>query len=305
MSFINTIMAKTKASTTKAAETIDNAAKSILTEKIIMVSVDKLHFDKDYKAVFKQEEDKVKRIAEDMKIHGYDKSQPLIVDKNLGILDGSSRFMATQIAGIKKVPVVIKQFKNKKDAILYELNLQMNRRNIASDDVLIETYHTIAAMTDEKGNKLFTDVEIAKKLGVSPRQISKAKEVELKASDEIKESLSEGTISLNQAYNQMKEEIKPAEERVEDPEELASQPAESTDLVTVAETTPTPKAKKISSEKPAMAKLNLKFKPEDFVLIQNAADAAKLSVTEYVMNLVMSTAQTTPAADSVSEKETA
>ena len=54
-----------------------------------------------------------------------------------------------------------------------------------------------------------------------------------------------------------------------------------------------------------MAKLNLKFKPEDFVLIQNAADAAKLSVTEYVMNLVMSTAQTTPAADSVSEKETA
>lgn len=297
MSFINTIMAKTKASTSKAAETIDNAAKSILTEKIIMVSVDKLHFDKDYKAVFKQEEDKVKRIAEDMKIHGYDKSQPLIVDKNLGILDGSSRFMATQIAGIKKVPVVIKQFKNKKDAILYELNLQMNRRNIASDDVLIETYHTIAAMTDEKGNKLFTDVEIAKKLGVSPRQISKAKEVDLKASIEIKESLSEGTISLNQAYNQMKEEIKPTEEKTEVQEEV---PTETTSV----EVTPV-KPKKTPSEKPAMEKLNLKFKPEDFVLIQNAADAANLSVTEYVMNLVMSTVQTTSAADSVSEKETA
>lgn len=297
MSFINTIMAKTKASTTKAAETIDNAAKSILTEKIIMVSVDKLHFDKDYKAVFKQEEDKVKRIAEDMKIHGYDKSQPLIVDKNLGILDGSSRFMATQIAGIKKVPVVIKQFKNKKDAILYELNLQMNRRNIASDDVLIETYHTIAAMTDEKGNKLFTDVEIAKKLGVSPRQISKAKEVDLKASVEIEESLSEGIISLNQAYNQMKEEIKPTEEKVEVQEEVTTE-------TTSVEVTPV-KPKKTPSEKPAMEKLNLKFKPEDFVLIQNAADVANLSVTEYVMNLVMSTVQTTFAADSVSEKETA
>ena len=297
MNFINTLMAKTKASTTKAAETIDNAAKSILTEKIIMVSVDKLHFDKDYKAVFKQEEDKVKRIAEDMKIHGYDKSQPLIVDKNLGILDGSSRFMATQVAGIKKVPVVIKQFKNKKDAILYELNLQMNRRNIASDDVLIETYHTIAAMTDEKGNKLFTDVEIAKKLGVSPRQISKAKEVDLKASVEIKESLSEGTISLNQAYNQMKEEIKPTEEKAEVQEEVTKE-------TTSVEVTPV-KPKKTPSEKPAMEKLNLKFKPEDFILIQNAADAAKLSVTEYVMNLVMSTVQTTSAADSVSEKETA
>lgn len=297
MNFINTLMAKTKASTTKAAETIDNAAKSILTEKIIMVSVDKLHFDKDYKAVFKQEEDKVKRIAEDMKIHGYDKSQPLIVDKNLGILDGSSRFMATQIAGIKKVPVVIKQFKNKKDAILYELNLQMNRRNIASDDVLIETYHTIAAMTDEKGNKLFTDVEIAKKLGVSPRQISKAKEVDLKASVEIKESLSEGTISLNQAYNQMKEEIKPTEEKVEVQEEMVTE-------TTSVEVTPV-KPKKTPSEKPALEKLNLKFKPEDFILIQNAADTANLSVAEYAMKILMESVHINPAADSVSEKETA
>lgn len=296
MDFFNNLMAKTKATTSKAAKTIDTAAKSIITEKIIMVSVDKLHFDKDFKAVFKQEEEKVNRIADDMKANGFDKSQPIIVNSDFAILDGNSRYMATKIAGIKKIPVIMKQFESKKDAILYELNLQMNRRNIASDDVLIETYHTIAAMTDEKGNKLFTDVEIAKKLGVSPRQISKAKEVDLKASVEIKESLSEGTISLNQAYNQMKEEIKPTEEKVEVPEEVVSQPADST---------PTSKAKKTPSEKTAMEKLNLKFKPEDFVLIQNAADAAKLSVTEYVMNLVMNTVQTTPAAETVSEKETA
>ena len=152
-------------------------------------------------------------------------------------------------------------------------------------------------MTDEKGNKLFTDVEIAKKLGVSPRQISKAKEVDLKASVEIEESLSEGIISLNQAYNQMKEEIKPTEEKVEVQEEVTTE-------TTSVEVTPV-KPKKTPSEKPAMEKLNLKFKPEDFVLIQNAADVANLSVTEYVMNLVMSTVQTTFAADSVSEKETA
>ncbi len=297
MNFINTLMAKTKATTAKAAETIDNAAKSILTDKVIMVSIEKLSFEKDFKAVFKQEEEKVNRIADDMVIHDYDKSQPIITNEKFEILDGNSRYMAARKAGIKKVPVVIKHFENKKDAILYELNLQMNRRNIASDDVLIETYHTIAAMRDEKGNKLLTDVEIAQRLGVSPRQISKAKEVDLKASDEIKESLSEGTISLNQAYNQMKEEIKPAEEKAEVQGEMATEK-------TSVEVTPV-KPKKTPSEKPAMEKLNLKFKPEDFVLIQNAADAAKLSVAEYVMNLVMSTVQTTPAADSVSEKETA
>ena len=298
MNFLNNLMAKTKATTTKAAKTIDSAAKSIITEKIFMVSVDKLHFDKDYKAVFNQEEDKVNRIAEDMKANGFDKSQPIIVNSDFAILDGNSRYMATQIAGIKKVPVIIKQFKSKKDAILYELNLQMNRRNIASDDVLIGTYHRLADMTDDNGNKLLTDVEIAQRLGVSPRQIAKAKEVDLKASEEIKESLSEKKISLNQAYNQMKEEIKPTEEKVEVQEEATAETT-SADPVEV-----TVKPKKTPSEKPMIEKLNLKFNPEDFNLIKNAAATANLSVSEYVMNLVMSSVQTT-SAETVSEKETA
>lgn len=123
------------------------------------------------------------------------------------------------------------------------------------------------------------------------------KEVERKASPEVMEAFTEGTISLNQAYNQMKEEIKPAEEKVEVQEEVTTE-------TTSVEVTPV-KPKKTPSEKPAMEKLNLKFKAEDFVLIQNAADAAKLSVAEFVMNLVMSTVQTTPATDSVSEQETA
>lgn len=291
MDFINNIMAKAKASTTKAAETIDNAAKSIITDKIIMVSIEKLSFEKDYKAVFKQEEEKVNRIAADMTIHGYDKSQVIITNEKFEILDGNSRYMAAKKAGIKKVPVTIKHFNSKKEALLYELRLQMNRRNIASDDVLIETYHTIAAMTDEKGNKLFTDVEIAQQLGVSPRQISKAKEVDLKASDELKESLSEGKISLNMAYNQMKEELKPAEEKVDVQEAI---PAEIP-VTTTVESSET--QKKTSSEKPNFEKLNLKFKPEDFVLIQNAAAAANLSVIDYAMNILMESVQATPIAE--------
>ena len=291
MDFINNIMAKAKASTTKAAETINNAAKSIITDKIIMVSIEKLSFEKDYKAVFKQEEEKVNRIAADMTIHGYDKSQVIITNEKFEILDGNSRYMAAKKAGIKKVPVTIKHFNSKKEALLYELRLQMNRRNIASDDVLIETYHTIAAMTDEKGNKLFTDVEIAQQLGVSPRQISKAKEVDLKASDELKESLSEGKISLNMAYNQMKEELKPAEEKVDVQEAI---PAEIP-VTTTVESSET--QKKTSSEKPNFEKLNLKFKPEDFVLIQNAAAAANLSVIDYAMNILMESVQATPIAE--------
>ena len=312
MSFINNILNK--------------AAKAVNTEdKIFTVSIDKLHFDEDYKAVFKREEDKVQRIAEDMKANGFDKSQPIILDENYAILDGNSRYMACQIAGITKVPVIIKKFESKKEALLYALGLQMNRRNIADESILIDTYNKLAAMKDEEGNKLFTDVEIAEKLRVSPRQISKAKEVDLKATDEIKAALRAGEISLHKAYTTMKEEKKAEEmpvqeEEAQTPSEVVEETTESTpDAVIEApvetaaiesdDTSPAveslPKPKKPSAEKPQVEKLSLKFKPEDFVLIQNAAQATNVSVAEYAMNILMKSVQTIPAAETVSEKETA
>lgn len=312
MSFINNILNK--------------AAKAVNTEdKIFTVSIEKLHFDEDYKAVFKQEEDKVQRIAEDMKANGFDKSQPIILDENYAILDGNSRYMACQIAGITKVPVIIKKFESKKEALLYALGLQMNRRNIADESILIDTYNKLAAMKDEEGNKLFTDVEIAEKLRVSPRQISKAKEVDLKATDEIKAALRAGEISLHKAYTTMKEEKKTEEmpvqeEEAQTPSEVVGETTESTpDTVIEApvetaaiesdDTSPAleslPKPKKPSAEKPQVEKLSLKFKPGDFVLIQNAAQAANVSVAEYAMNILMKSVQTIPAAETVSEKETA
>lgn len=312
MSFINNILNK--------------AAKAVNTEdKIFTVSIEKLHFDEDYKAVFKQEEDKVQRIAEDMKANGFDKSQPIILDENYAILDGNSRYMACQIAGITKVPVIIKKFESKKEALLYALGLQINRRNIADESILIDTYNKLAAMKDEEGNKLFTDVEIAEKLRVSPRQISKAKEVDLKATDEIKAALRAGEISLHKAYTTMKEEKKTEEipvqeEEAQTPSEVVEETTESTpDAVIEApvetaaiesdDTSPAveslPKPKKPSAEKPQVEKLSLKFKPGDFALIQNAAQAANVSVAEYAMNILMKSVQTIPAAETVSEKETA
>lgn len=305
---------------------LNKAAKAVNTEdKIFTVSIEKLHFDEDYKAVFKQEEDKVQRIAEDMKANGFDKSQPIILDENYAILDGNSRYMACQIAGITKVPVIIKKFESKKEALLYALGLQMNRRNIADESILIDTYNKLAAMKDEEGNKLFTDVEIAEKLRVSPRQISKAKEVDLKATDEIKAALRAGEISLHKAYTTMKEEKKTEEipvqeEEAQTPSEVVEETTERTPDAVIEATVETaaiesddtspaveslPKPKKPSAEKPQVEKLSLKFKPGDFVLIQNAAQAANVSVAEYAMNILMKSVQTIPAAETVSEKETA
>ena len=64
--------------------------------KIKMVEVSQLHFDRDFKNVFQQENDKVAEIANDMRANGFDKSRPIIVTEAYIIVDGHSRFMAAK-----------------------------------------------------------------------------------------------------------------------------------------------------------------------------------------------------------------
>ena len=70
----------------KKANDKDNA-------KIKLVEVSLLHFDRDFKNVFQQENDKVAEIANDMRANGFDKSRPIIVTEAYIIVDGHSRFM--------------------------------------------------------------------------------------------------------------------------------------------------------------------------------------------------------------------
>ena len=61
--------------------------------KIKMVNVEQLKFDREFKAVFQQEIDKVTEIANDIKLNGFDKTRPIIVTEAYIIVDGHSRFM--------------------------------------------------------------------------------------------------------------------------------------------------------------------------------------------------------------------
>ena len=68
--------------------------------KIKLVEVSQLHFDRDFKNVFQQENDKVAEIANDMRANGFDKSRPIIVTEAYIIVDGHSRFMETTEKGL-------------------------------------------------------------------------------------------------------------------------------------------------------------------------------------------------------------
>lgn len=150
--------------TTKKANDKDNA-------KIKMVEVSQLRFDRDFKNVFQQENDKVAEIANDMRANGFDKSRPIIVTEAYIIVDGHSRFMAAKKAGLEKVPVIIKKFDSRDEAIERQLNKSARQvckmREIAkkADASLLEKIQN-GSISINKAHEMIKAAEARKKAGI-------------------------------------------------------------------------------------------------------------------------------------------
>lgn len=183
------------------------------TEKVKMVDVESLHLDEKYQGIFGQKEEKIEKIAESMRTSGYDKAEPIVIDENNCVLEGNTRFLAAQRAGLKKVFVLEKRFSSEEEKLVYCYDRQLNRRNL-SDAELYKAFQELEEIKGNDGKKKMTDNEIAEKLNTSRRQISKMREVQKKCDDEVLKNLQEGTITLNAAYNEMKEEEKQKETAV-------------------------------------------------------------------------------------------
>lgn len=208
----------------KAENVKQNIQHTMSSERIQMVELSKLKSDADFKGLFPQEQDKVKRIADDMLVRGFDKSQPIILTKDWSILDGNSRRLAAEIAGIRYVPVIFKEFENKTEALKYELHLQLDRRNL-SDSELFNMFQKLEELKnqskfDKKSLEEFTDSKLAAKLQKSERQVQKMRELSKKAEPEMLEKVSAGAMSINQAYKEVKKIEKPIKRPVIDTSEF-------------------------------------------------------------------------------------
>jgi len=177
-------------------------------ERIQMVDISKLKFDKDFKELFAQEPDKVERIAANMKEHGYDKSMPIIVTKNFTIIDGNSRYLACQKAGITMAAIAVKDFADKDEALRYELHLQLDRRNLSDAEIfkLFKKLEEMKAKAKKEGKttESFTDARLAEQLKKSERTVQKMRELSRKADDATIEKVTSGEVSINQAYAEVK-----------------------------------------------------------------------------------------------------
>lgn len=190
--------------------------------------------DDDFKNLFPLNEDAVNQLTERMENKGYDESQPLHLAKFLDepetdyvLIDGHHRLAAAIGAGLDKIPVYRHTFDTRKDGIIYALELQLLRRNedkknLYNDFQKLKKLKEITGTESEEESKSRPDgkqsEKDAEKLGVSSRQIEKMNAIDSSDREDLKEQLSEGTISVNAAYDELKGTKKKSKKKADEEE---------------------------------------------------------------------------------------
>lgn len=175
--------------------------------KIKMVEVSQLRFDRDFKNVFQQENDKVAEIANDMRVNGFDKSRPIIVIEAYIIVDGHSRFMAAKKAGLEKVPVIIKKFDSRDETIEYEYKMQLNSRRLTDGEYFAAFLKLDEIRRSNPNAQGSSDEAIGRQLNKSARQVCKMREmreIAKKADASLLEKIQNGSVSINKAHEMIK-----------------------------------------------------------------------------------------------------
>jgi len=177
-----------------------------------MVSVDEIIIDPEIASFFKIDVKLLEQITQSIIKDGYDESQPVTLQKGTNILaDGHTRLQSAKNAGLKKIPVVYKEFASREELMLYCLARQVVRRNLTSDEILM----AVKMMPDTKRAKGEGNAakELADKLGISESTVKQARLINSEAPEEIREeaqqimeNVKEGVISIKKG-SQMRREL--------------------------------------------------------------------------------------------------
>ena len=186
------------------------------------INPNEIVLDDEFQNLFPLDEKAVENLTQRMESKGYDESQPIHLGKFLEesdtdyvCIDGHHRRLAAINAGIDKVPVYRHVFDTRKDGVIYALELQLLRRNedkhnLYNDFLKLKKLKEITGETVDMQEDDSERVEgkqsekDAQKLGVSARQVEKMNAIDSSDREDLKEQLSEGAISVNAAYDELK-----------------------------------------------------------------------------------------------------
>ena len=200
------------------------------------INPNEIVLDDEFENLFPLDEKAVENLTQRMESKGYDESQPIHLGKFLEesdtdyvCIDGHHRRLAAINAGIDKVPVYRHVFDTRKDGVIYALELQLLRRNedkhnLYNDFLKLKKLKEITGETvdmpeddSEKAEGKQSEKD-AQKLGVSARQVEKMNAIDSSDREDLKEQLSEGAITVNAAYNELKGTKKKSKKKADEEE---------------------------------------------------------------------------------------
>ena len=221
-----------------------DATNSGATELAKMKMIDEIKVHPSFQNLFSIDDDLVAEIAENIKINGYDKSQPIHIWKEQNIpIDGHTRLAAAKAAGMFEIPVYEHSFPDERSALLYAYSLQLNRRNLSDADLVnaVQKYIELGGKT-KKGR--LREI-LAAKTGTSPATIARVMAVakNIEASNAVKT----GKSSVGEEYKKLmekkhpkskKQEAAPAVSPVADTDDEAITDTKITESISSLEDTP-------------------------------------------------------------------
>ena len=146
----------------------------------------------------------LKAISEDMKVNGFDQSQPVIIWKETELLiDGHTRFAGAVKAGLNYVYAVYESFPDVDSALRYAYGLQFKRRNLTDADRFhfSETYMNNVGHEAKKSG--WKKKELAEILSVSTGTAQKYISVLSRGSKKDKEDVINGFKTINSVYKSL------------------------------------------------------------------------------------------------------
>jgi ParB family chromosome partitioning protein len=190
--------------------------------------------------------------------------QPLVVSKieentdqgtrvTYQLIAGQRRLMASKIAGLKTVPVVIRNFLKKAEALEMAIIENIQRQDLNT----LETARAYSRLSDEFG---LTQREIAARLGKSREVIANALRL-LSLPTEIQEAISKGKI--NESHARLLLQIDDPQKQVELFERILRENLSVRDI-----------KKSLGKEKPILDELTAPLTAEDIELKQMEKDLA-------------------------------
>ena len=163
-----------------------------------------------FKDLFPVKQNDLERVMASMKAKGYDNGHPIILweGHDLTVIDGHTRLTAAQKLLFARIPVILKKFKDEAEALEYAIESQVNRRNLTDAELLkclteldkrkkTGPAKSLASREAKLGKSA---EETASILGVSRAKVERLRTVNDHASDEIKDAVKDGKLSLNKAY---------------------------------------------------------------------------------------------------------